>query len=149
MNYEKTSTNSKSIYIISQELEIERKKLKRKLELLENEKKKLQSHCKHEIVLKLDDHKHHKIGELYHYLCPSCGKNHDIHAGNNLDKSEFANSKVIDLTKIENLDVETYENIVINIHKNYDYYYSDRLDNEQLSQSLYEIIKNSKRVNKK
>ena len=116
--------------------------------LLEKEKQKLikekinlQNKCKHTIVIKASDRRAHKVGPIYIYLCPICGKIGHTYPTQDISKTHFENSKIINITS---LNYEEYENFFTmakeEILSNYDYYFNPNIPAEELSESIIERI---------
>ena len=101
---------------------------------------KLQDMCTHQIVLKFDDKKPHKVGCIYTCVCPICDNVKKFYA-DKIEESEFKNSKIIDLTKLDFKEaVKIYDKIVEYIMENYNDFYESNIDSNLLRDAIYKFI---------
>ena len=120
-------------------LEIENN-MQRSLDELKTRRIKLQEICNHQIVLKFDDKKPHKVGPIYTCVCPICDKVKKFYA-DKIEESEFKDSKVIDLTKLDFKEsIKIYDKIVEYIMENYNDFYENSIDSNVLRDSIYKFI---------
>ena len=142
-------SNSKSVIVKRRKMDLSYNKVEEAKKKLDKHARELQSQCNHDIVLKIPDHKPHKIGEMYTFCCPACYRRERIHALNRFEQSPFRSSKIIDLSNLRMLDVYTFQIMMGIIHQNYEYYYhSDATSNElalALNKSLLEYFKQKQR----
>ena len=120
------------------------KKLNEEKINLINKLSELQEECSHELVIAYDDHTPHKIGQIIDYYCPLCGKKVVAYPTREIEKSEFKNSKIIDLTKYPMLMFyQLFDSINEYVINNYDYCNeSDEFKNE-IEESLLNSVKNN------
>ncbi len=135
MENQKLNRRLREINELEKILEKEKRKLIR-------EKMKLQYKCPHTIIIEATDKKPHKVGPISTYVCPICEKIGHIHHNQDIEKTPFANSKIINLTS---LNCEEYVNfftiVTEEILSNYDYYYNPNISLEELAETIIERIK--------
>ena len=123
------------------QIRAERKELNKKLETNANNLSNLQEECTHELVLAFDDHKLHKIGPIYNCFCPACGKIISIYQNHEIEKTDFKDSKIIDLTHLPISAFEGYFSSILEyIFNNYDYCYSDDASKEEITENLLNYL---------
>lgn len=138
--------NSMEIYRERLQMIIERRMLNKKLKKNKEDLLSLQKECSHDLVLVFDDHKPHKIGVIYRCFCPVCGKSKNIYGIREFDKSEFKDSKIMNLTSLSiddfnNKFSESYEHILNYIFSHYNYYYNENHSEDEMSRTLLSFIK--------
>ena len=133
------------IYMKKSKLVIEKIKLYDQLKRNANNLDNLQKRCSHDIILKFDDHRLHKIGQIYQYYCPACGKWENIHQFHELDETHFKNSMIIDLSEYPEYILYDYiPTICNNIFVNYDYYYDKEIVEEEKADAIIKFINEEK-----
>ena len=131
----------KPLEIFAERLQIDKEKEEiNELERANFEKLfEVQKECGHEIVLKFHDHKPHKM-LYYDCVCPACKKLEMISQTNSIEKTDFKNSKILDLTHLQEEIVRYKYGSVIQdwIIDNYDICYgkSSALKEEELTELL-------------
>ena len=132
------------------EIKAERDRLKQEESALMYKQSLLQLACTHDVCIKLWDHQSHKIGYIYYLFCPICGKVQKLLPFTEVEKTTFVNSKIIDLTEFNYNDFESKKSFIDTIQyeiiKNYNYYYNDNSNTEDLSNKLYESIKPKSKI---
>ena len=98
------------------------------------EKLRLQNKGSHTIAINVSNKKTHKIGPINTYICPICDKIGHTYPSQDIAKTPFYNSKIIDLTEI---NYEEYENFFTMVKEeiiaNYEYYYDQTKPAKELS----------------
>ena len=130
-----------NIYNERVQINKEMKALKQQLKATEDRLLTLQKKCSHKIVLVFDDHLPHKIGRIIDCFCPACGKRENLYPNDDIKKTVFKNSKLIDLTKlpISTLN-ENFFSILEHIFGNYDFYYNDDVPENEIAESILGIV---------
>ena len=105
MNNQNLNRRLKEINNLEKKLEEEKKKL-----IIE--KMHLQSKCPHTIVFVATDKKPHKIGPINTYVCPICEKIGRTYHNQDINKTPFSNSKIINLTSLNYNEYEEFFTIV-------------------------------------
>ena len=138
--------NQIEFYNARNEINKERKELKKQLQATENNLANLQTECSHKIVLAFDDYMPHKIGRIIECFCPACGKREDIYPSHEIEKSSFKNSKLIDLTK---LSISTFNeyffNIMEHIFSNYEICYNDDISENEIAKTILSLVETEKK----
>ena len=135
--------------IIERKLEIleDIARTRKLLECHELQLSNLQIKCDHNIVFMLPVNQIHKVGPMQACFCPACGKTIKVFTRRPISKTDFKNSKVVDLTDIEMNGLKsTLEDIQFAVSINAEYYYGD-ISSEELAQRMKQDL--GKRTTKK
>ena len=132
----------KEIINLKNEIKELEKSLNDKINELKQRRLNLQNICKHNIVLKFDDKMPHKVGTIYTCTCPICDKVASFYLDRKIEESEFKNSKLIDLTKLDGEEACKLYNLIVNyILENYSYFYESDTNSFELEKSIYQFLK--------
>ena len=108
---------------------------------LKEERIRLQDKCPHTIIIEASNHKPRKLGPIHTCFCPICERIERIHITHEIDETDFVDSKIINLTRI---NYEDYKHFFTNVKnemlQNYDYYYNEEINSEELAQSIIKRI---------
>lgn len=114
-----------------------KKELEKQLKETENELSNLQNKCPHSIVLAFDDYRPHKIGRIYQFLCPACGKRENIYPTHELEKSTFKDSRIMDFTMFPiTFFNDHFSSIMEYIFNNFDYCYDKNNSEKEITKSI-------------
>lgn len=139
MNNKEINNNLKRIN--EQEL-----KLKKEIQSLAEERLNLQNKCPHTIIIQASNHKPHKLGRIETCFCPICEKIEKTYPSYDIEQTPFINSKIINLTRLNYEDYKYFFTTIKNeILSNYEYYYNEEINTDELTQSIIKKLNQSKK----
>ena len=99
--------------------------------------------CDHEIVFKyLDNHPRKKKVDG-NYFCPACGKTIRCFGDEEINETNFSNSRIIPLNNLSLLGTkEVYQAIRNEVYNNIDLYYNPHVTIQELSFRMENLLKN-------
>lgn len=122
------------IFIKTKELENELLIEQTRLEKINEKLSKLMETCPHELVFKYNDNHPRKRVIDGHYFCPACGKIIICFNSNQLNETDFKNSRVISLMDISIQGTKRTLNIIKKeVSKNLNLYYHSNVDDSVLA----------------
>lgn len=134
--------NNREVFNKTNELSIKIKKKRDELDELVEDIRGVQDSCDHEVVFKLNNDTPRMLIIDGYYYCPACGKSYEVIDHEDLQYTQFAKSKVVDLTELSLLPNDTvYSEIRNEVYENYDFYYGANTSIEDMKTKMLETMR--------
>ena len=128
---------TKDVFDETIKLEDELIKIQERINLLNIKRENIMKLCQHEIVFKYNDNFPKKKIIDGNYICPACGKLINCIRKEQIEKSDFKNSRVISLVNLSLIGTKEVHSIIKNeVSNNMDFYYNKEISDEELSSKM-------------
>lgn len=134
--------DKKEVFKKTSDLSIDIRKKREELNELVEKIGDIQENCDHSLSFKLNNDTPRMLVIDGFYYCPACGKSYEVIDHEDLQYTQFAKSKVVDLTELSLLPNDTvYSEIRNEVYENYDFYYGANTSIEDMKTKMVETMR--------